>query len=151
MEYKVFLSRLKAIMQSLVKKSRIAVLVLKRPVRCNYHCESTLRKSPSKPAKTAGILGWIDKRSKTDTLILGAVKDGMERIIIYGCMVDAKWYYTKIEPMIKQFPNKIQYAGCVKNKQKIYDSISDAYNVSGSRLAICLKKECQLTGTKYHD
>jgi len=100
--------------------------------------------------RTAGILGWIRKNDRTDLSIMNAIEDGMEKVIIYSCMKDAPWYYKTIEPIIRLYPDKIKYAGCVKNKQEIYDSVSDIYDMSASRISMTIKKECDLTGTKYH-
>jgi hypothetical protein len=75
----------------------------------------------------------------------------METLIIFACMDDAEWYYSTIEPIIKNYPDKIIYAGFLQNRQKIYDSISDVYDLSASNISAIIKNECKLTGTIYHD
>lgn len=103
----------------------------------------------SKPnQKIAGVVGWLKSKSKIDYLIRRAINDGMDKVIIFSCIEDPKWYYDNIEPLIKEYPEKIYYSGCLKNRQLLYDSITDLYVVSNTQPS--LKIECELTKTNFH-
>jgi len=133
----------------LIRKIKRA-LIKKKHFICTYSNDYNLHQSATKPSKVAGIVGWVNKKSKTDLAIIKAIEEGMETIVIYACMDDAAWYYKTIEPLIKKYPGIIKYAGCVKDKQKIYDCISDVYDLSESSISDDIKRECELTKTNYH-
>jgi hypothetical protein len=118
---------------------------------CSYSVNKSLNPEKNKPTKIAGIVGWINKSSKADLLINNALNDGMNIILIYACIDDPKWYYTNVEPLIKRFPGKIFFAGCVKDKQSIYDQVSDIYVSSNSPAYIYIREECLLTNTNFHE
>jgi len=108
-----------------------------------------LTKSESKPEKIAGVIGSIRRENKTDLSIEKALQDGMNKVIIYGFLRDPIYYYNKIEPLAKKYPEKVKFAGFIDNKQKIYDSISDVYSSSIKPWSF-VEEECKLTGTNYH-
>jgi hypothetical protein len=135
----------------LIKKKGELIFHSNKKIKYTYTSVTKLQPPQYKPKRVAGILGYINKKSKTDKSILSAINDGMETLIIYACMDDAAWYYATIEPIIKNYPEKIIYAGLIKNRQKIYDSISDVYDLSASNISVLIKNECKMTGTIYHD
>jgi hypothetical protein len=118
---------------------------------CFYSLDENLITIEKKATKIAGIVGWINKNNKVDLLIDKALSDGMNKIIIYSCIEDPKFYYDNVEPLIKRLPDKIFYAGCVKNKQFLYDTISDVYVSANSPAYKEIKEESRLTNTSFHE
>jgi hypothetical protein len=124
---------------------------LHKKIKCSYSLDINLNSIDKKNIKVAGIVGWINKSSKADLLINQALRDGMNKVVIYSCIEDPKWYYINIEPLIKKLPDKIFYAGCVKNKQFLYDTISDVYVSANSPAYKEIKEESRLTNTSFHE
>lgn len=118
---------------------------------CPYSVNKSLIPLINKPNKIAGIVGWINKSSKVDLLINKALNDGMSMIVIYSCIEDPKWYYLNVEPLIKKFPGKIFFAGCVKDKQYLYNTVSDIYVSANSKAYNYIKEESLLTNTNFHE
>jgi hypothetical protein len=114
------------------------------PNFCNDFIMSAL-----KPRKAAGVIGSIRKENKIDRSIVRALEDGMDTVIVYGYLLDPVYYYQKIEPLTKTYTGKIKFAGFIDNKQKVYDSLSDAYCTVSKPWSL-VKKECNLTNTCFH-
>lgn len=111
---------------------------------------SNIEQSIKKPAKVAGILAPISKFGRIKKSINEAIKDGMEKIYLYGRMEEPKHYYEKIAPILAEYKGRIQYCGPISDKQKIYDSVSDVYDFSEYRANGTLELECNLSGTTLH-
>ena len=124
-------------------------LFRRKPYLCCFNFDNTLIASAKKPTRIAGVMGYV-KANNAHLGIAAALNDGMQQIILFTCIDDPLWYFKTIEPIIVQHPDKIKYAGCIKDKQKIYDAISDVYDLSSSKVSAYIKNECQLTGTIYH-
>jgi hypothetical protein len=98
--------------------------------------------------KIGGIIGSIDRNKRVDHSIKRALKDGCEKVLIYG-MISDPWYWQKeVSPLVDG--NKVVYMGYEDNKQKMYDSITDVYQDSKLETWGYIKGECKLTVTKYH-
>lgn len=110
---------------------------------------SQLIASKYKPIKVAGVIGSIRKENQTAVSIEKAFQDEMETVTLYGYLIDPAHYYKQIVPLVKKYPGRIRFAGFIDDKQKIYDSISDAY-CAVDRPWSLLKNECALTNTRYH-
>jgi hypothetical protein len=108
-----------------------------------------LRPSERKPEKVAGVLGSIRRENKTDASIETALRDGMEKVILYGYLFDPLYYYDRIAPLAGKYPGRIRFAGFVDDRQRMYDSISDVY-CAGRKPWSLIRTECRLTGTRYH-
>ena len=105
--------------------------------------------SQQKPDRVAGIIGSIRKENGTALSIERAFQDGMEKVIVYGYLLDPIYYYQNVDPLTKKYTAKIKFAGLIDNKQSIYDSISDVY-CSIRKPWSMVKRECLLTNTRYH-
>ncbi|HUL00473.1 MAG TPA: hypothetical protein VLX29_06405, partial [Nitrospirota bacterium] len=105
--------------------------------------------SQQKPDRVAGIIGTIRKENSTALSIERAFQDGMEKVIVYGYLLDPIYYYQNVDPLTKKYPAKIKFAGFIDNKQLMYDSISDVY-CSIRKPWSMVKRECLLTNTRYH-
>lgn len=118
----------------------------------NFVCpsfSSDLTESVQKPDKVAGVIGSIKKENKIELSIERALQDGMKTVIIYGYLIDPVYYYSTIEPLTKQYPGRIEFAGFVDDKQKLYDSVSDVYCAVSKPWSL-VKRECDLTNTRFH-
>lgn len=108
-----------------------------------------LKKPVRKPEKVAGVIGCVRPGNMLEISIERALQDGMEAVIVYGYMLDPKYFYSKIAPLTKKYPGRIKYAGFIDDPQKMYDSISDVYRCAGKPWST-VKRECDLTNTRYH-
>jgi len=108
-----------------------------------------LAASERKPDRIAGVIGSIRKENRTDRSIEEALQDGMSTIILYGYLFDPVYYCSAIEPLTRKYPGRVKFAGFVDNRQNVYDSISDVY-CAVSRPWSLVKKECLMTGTRFH-
>jgi hypothetical protein len=121
----------------------------KLPVFVYPNLVDDLRKSGSKPAKVAGVVGTIKRENKLELSITQAFQDGMETVIIYGYLADPVYYFNDVKPVVEQHPGKVKFAGFVDDKQKLYDSASDVY-CSASKPWSTVRLESALTGTRFH-
>jgi hypothetical protein len=106
--------------------------------------------SENKPIKIAGIIGSIDRNKNVHESIIRAIRDGMNKILIYGAITDGNYFKLSVEPLIKKFKGKIEVKGIESDKQKIYNSVSDVYSSSLSEVWGYIERECELTNTIYH-
>lgn len=105
--------------------------------------------SEQKPARVAGIIGTIREENSTALSIELAIQDGMDKVMVYGYLLDPIYYYQEVDPLTKKYPARIKFAGFIDDKQSIYNSISDVY-CSIRKPWSMVKRECLLTNTRYH-
>lgn len=103
----------------------------------------------AKPEKTAGVVGTIRKENHTHEAVKAAFQDGMETVTLYGYLMDPLYYYQQLLPLVKKYPGRIKFAGCLDDPQRIYDSLSDVYRTV-DRPWSSVRRECALTNTLYH-
>lgn len=97
--------------------------------------------------KIAGIIGSIDENKQTHISIDRAVKEGYEKIILFGNITDQNYYNNFVKPLLNK--NIIEY-GFESDKQKIYDMVGGVFLSSKSEVASLVKDECETTGTKFY-
>lgn len=102
--------------------------------------------SKNKETKIAGIADDITKKSKIKELLEMALKDDMQKIILFGHLKNPSYYYLHIEPIISNHPNKILFAGFNDDRQNLYDSVSDIYSNNN----ILIKKESTEAKVNFH-
>ncbi len=100
--------------------------------------------------RVAGIVGSISLNKQVHTSIERAIKDNMNKILIYGEIDDKNYFKEKIQPFLDQYPNRIEVLGFCNDKQTMYDSVSDVYHSSISETWGYIKGECELTKTQFH-
>jgi hypothetical protein len=98
--------------------------------------------------KIGGIIGSIDRNKQVHLSIQKALKDGCEKVYIYGLITDPNYWQSLVVPLIDGI--KVIYKGYEENKQKIYDSITDVYQDSKMETWGYIKGECKITNTNYH-
>lgn len=96
--------------------------------------------------KVAGIIGSIDPNKQVHVSIERALKDGCEKVILFGSVRDPKYFETFIRPLLGK---NVIFPGFCTNKQKMYDSVGRVYNSSLSEVASLVKDECKSTGTLF--
>ena len=97
--------------------------------------------------KVAGIIGTIEDRKQTHISIQRAIKDGCDKILLYGHIGDENYYQNNVKPLMSN-PNII-LMGHSTNKQNMYNSIGRVYHSSKGEVACLVKDECYLTNTKF--
>ena len=102
-----------------------------------------------KPEGVAGVLGSIRRENKTHVSIERALRDGCEKVILFGYLKDPLYYYAKIRPLTKTYGGRIQFAGFIDDRQEVYDSISDVY-CAEYRPWSPIRQECEMTRTRFH-
>ena len=95
----------------------------------------------------AGIIGSVDPNKQTHVSIERAVKDGYEKILLYGNVTDPEYYDSKVKPLVEK--HDVTMMGHVDSKQLIYDSITKVFHSSASETFNFIKAECEKTGTMY--
>jgi hypothetical protein len=108
----------------------------------------TLVPFENKPKDVAGIIANIHPDNHIEDAIAFALSDNMKKIILFGDMIDTVYFYGKIEPLMKIYP-QVRYAGFCEDMQIIYNSISNVYAVVPNRTWSALQKECEMTNTKF--
>lgn len=103
----------------------------------------------SRSAKTAGVIGDIEKKNKIDVTIEQALMDGMETVIMFGAMKEPEYYYGKIVPLTKRYLGKIKYAGFIDDRQKMYGTVSHVYSAINKPCGL-ISHECAMTNTMFH-
>jgi hypothetical protein len=104
----------------------------------------------NKLSKNAAIIGDIYAGNDIEYSIDKAIKDGMEKIMIYGFMRDPIYFYKKIEPLFKEYANKLEMAGFSDDYQKILSSVSDVYLFPKNKVISNVVNYCQMANVKLH-
>lgn len=111
-----------------------------------------LKKTKLPRMPVAGIIGSIDRNKRPDISIRRAIDDGIQDIRLFGLITDRTYLEQTLLPYVNEVNKfvEIKYMKFVDNKQEIYDQISDVYLSSTSESWSYLKKECEMTGRKFH-
>ena len=111
--------------------------------------KEVLENKPKSPETkgVAGIIGSIDENKQTHISIQKAVKDGFNKIMLFGNVTDPNYYNNFVKPLIDE---KVIERGFISDKQKIYDEVEAVYLSSNSEVASLVKDECETTGTKFY-
>jgi hypothetical protein len=95
----------------------------------------------------AGVIGSIEARKQTHISIQRALDDGCEKVLIFGEIMDQKYYKNFMEELLKN--PKVELVGYSTDKQSMYDRIGRVYHSSVGEVACLVKDECYLTNTKF--
>ena len=98
--------------------------------------------------KVAGIIGSVDANKQQHVSIERALKEGMEKIFIFGSISDKDYFDNKVYPLLDG--EKVIYVGYENNKQKIYSQIGCVFHSSLSECASLVVDECFSTNTKFY-
>jgi len=109
--------------------------------------EDLVKREKSELSKIAGIVGSIEDRKQTHLSIQRALRDGCEKIYLFGQIGDERYYNGLIKPLLG---NRIIHYGFAENKQAMYDMVGKVYHSSKGEVACLVKDECYLTGTEFY-
>lgn len=107
-----------------------------------------LKSNPKPEGKIGGIIGSVDRNKQVDVSIRRALKDGCDKVYIYGMITDIPYWESEVKNLVDG--NVVIYKDFEEDKQKIYDSVTDVYHSSKHESWGYIKGECKLTGTKFH-
>lgn len=95
----------------------------------------------------AGVIGSIEVRKQTHVSIERALRDGCERVILFGPVGEQDYYEEFVAPLLT---DKVIYAGIESDRKKIYDSVGRVYLSSISEVPPTLvETECEQTNTLF--
>ena len=109
-----------------------------------------IKPSQNTEGKVAGIVGTINRGKQTHISIERALKDGCDKVLIYGNIYDVAYYNECVKPLLS---NRVLYMGMEMNRQKIYDSVSCVYQSNSKDLPEAfgrVRAECIKAGIDYH-
>jgi hypothetical protein len=95
----------------------------------------------------AGVIGSIDRNKQTHISIERALKDGYDKVLLYGELVDRDFYTTHVKSYVDS--GKAVLKGFKNDKQAIYDSVDIVYHSSANETFNLIRAECIATGTTY--
>ena len=105
-----------------------------------------IKKDKTGLEKIAGIVGSFDENKQTHISIERALKDGCEKIYLFG-EPNTPYYHKYVEPLLS---DKVIIKGFQENKQEMYDMIGCVYHSSISEVACLVKDECETTGVIFN-
>lgn len=97
--------------------------------------------------KIGGVVGSVDRNKQTHISIQNALKDGCEKVYLFGKVTDQSYFDEYVKCLIS---DKVVLYGYSENKQSMYDMVTDVYQSSIRETWGYVAGECQITGTKYH-
>lgn len=106
--------------------------------------ESLLASNKDGLEKVAGIIGTIENRKQTHVSIVRALRDGCDKIYLFGHIGDQNYYEKFVKPLLNE---KIVEYGHTTNKQQMYNMVGRVYHSSIGEVACLVKDECYLTNT----
>lgn len=110
---------------------------------------SALNRSEHKPVKIGGVIGSIKKSNNIVAAVECALRDGMEKVFIFGSVKDPQYYYDKIKPLTIKYRGQIKYVGFMDDRQRMYDAVSDVYSAVNKPWSV-VGHECVMTHTRFH-
>ena len=93
----------------------------------------------------AGIIGAIEPRKNTTLSSQRAREAGCKKILLFGPIMDDRYYDQEVIPLMKDDTKYMGYA----SKSKIYSSIDTVFHSSNGEVASLVKDECATTGVKF--
>lgn len=94
----------------------------------------------------AGVIGAIEGRKNTVHSIHRALRDGYEKVYLYGPIMDDRYYTNSVVPLLG---SGVIYKGYAE-KSEIYSNVGRVYHSSSGEVASLVKDECYTTGTEFH-
>lgn len=107
---------------------------------------SNLKKSPLN-TKAAGVIGSIDPHKQPHVAVKKALKDGWEKVLLFGETTDKEYAKEHIVPLLED--PRVTIMGYFEDKQAMYDMIDKVYHFSKRETFNYIKAECEKTGVEY--
>ena len=107
-----------------------------------------LKSNPKPAGKIGGIVGSIDKNKQVHISIQKALKDGCDKVYIYGLITEPWYWQNEVVKLVDG--DKVVYKGYEEDKQKMYDSFTDLYFSSIRECAPYVPGEAKMAGKTIH-
>ena len=120
------------------------------------NCIRGIKPSKKPEGKVAGVIGTVFEGKQPHVSVERALKDGCDKVLIYGNLYDEPYYNSKVKPLLNDGSDgnpAVIYMGMEMDKQKIYDSISCAYQSNLDTLPEAygrVRAECNRAGIEFH-
>jgi len=95
----------------------------------------------------AGVIGSIDQHKQPHLSIEKALKDGYDKVLLFGMVTDVLYYNQRIEKLVKD--NKVILMPYEDNKNIMYGRISKVYHSSIRETYGLVEAECTLAGIPF--
>jgi len=93
----------------------------------------------------AGVIGSIDEHKQTHEAIRMALKDGYDKVVLFGEITDPKYFEHSIQPFLSQ----VEVRNHVDDKEAMYGSVEAVYHASKRETYGLVEAECKLAGVPY--
>jgi len=98
--------------------------------------------------KVAGIIGSVDKNKQVHVSIERALKDGYEKVLLFGDVNDLPYFNESINDFVNS--GKIILAGHEDNREVMYAQISEVYHSSLSETYGLVEAEFKISGITFN-
>jgi hypothetical protein len=95
----------------------------------------------------AGVIGSIDPHKQVHISVSQALKDGYEKVYLYGQINDLPYFNGSIQPLIEK--GKVVVKNHADDKEAMYGSVSAVYHNSKFETYGLVEAECKLAGVPY--
>lgn len=95
----------------------------------------------------AAVIGSIDSNKNPRKAIEDALRDGYERILLFGKVNDPNYFTNHILPFIVQ--GVVEIRQHVDDREKMYNEVDAVYHSSASETFGLVEAECKLSGIPY--
>jgi len=94
--------------------------------------------------KVAGVVGSIDRNKQTHKSIKRALKEGYDKVLLFGELNDTPYYNESVAKLVKS--GKAVMMGHEDDPAALYGQVSQVYHSSLSETYGLVEAECRLSG-----
>lgn len=98
--------------------------------------------------RVAGVVGSIDENKQTDISIKRALKDGYEKVLLFGEITDTPFYDKLVSKWVDS--GKAVLMGHEDEREALYGQVSEVYHSSLSETYGLVEAECRLSGIPFN-
>lgn len=98
--------------------------------------------------KKAAVIGSIDSNKHPRQAIENAMKDGFERILLFGKVNDTKYFTNHILPYVAV--GAVEIRQHEDDREKMYNQVDAVYHASHSETYGLVEAECKASGIPYN-
>ena len=109
------------------------------------HVEKVAWESPG--SNRAAVIGSIDSNKHPRKAIEDALKDGFERILLFGKVNDTKYFTNHILPYVAA--GVVEIRQHEDDREKMYNQVDAVYHASHSETFGLVEAECKASGIPY--
>lgn len=95
----------------------------------------------------AGVIGSIDAHKQPHLSVEAALKDGFEKVLLYGQITDKPYYDEKIAPLLDS--GRVTLMNHEDNRERLYGSVCAVYHSSKRETYGLVEAECRLAGVPF--